>query len=449
VAAGAIDGGGNSVTLGCNAHLTAVIVTRDAFRAGHHLNIGGAIAAAQIFLGPDTQAALAGGFSCNDAGGCGPADACSSFSCVAGQCLRSSAPDGTTCGAGDACSRLSCLAGQCQRSSVPDGTACDDQNVCTSGDRCQTGACAPGPSIVTRYSTGLAQATALTPGPDGNLWFISPESQPGAFDGRVARIVPATGAVDVFPTARRLLDIKAGPDGNLWLAERLPAPGGELSALGRLTPGGLFLDELLGLPADKIAAGPDGNQWFVSAVGDANLAGGIRPVDGLLIAILFVTNTARHMIGGPDGNVWVTESNGGVGPALIGRIAPDSRLTEFAVQSSGDLNVIAAGPDGNLWFTDEGENQIGRITPAGVITKFPLPIAGSAPHGIATGPDGTLWFTERDSNRIGRITVDGSVTELACLPTATGRPTSIAAGADGRLWLTESATGNVVGIRIP
>jgi len=61
------------------------------------------------------------------------------------------------------------------------------------------------------------------------------------------------------------------------------------------------------------------------------------------------------------------------------------------------------GPDGNLWFTEYASDQIGRMTPAGVVTEFPLP-AGSAPYGIVVGPDGNLWFAETGSNKIGRMT---------------------------------------------
>ena len=48
-------------------------------------------------------------------------------------------------------------------------------------------------------------------------------------------------------------------------------------------------------------------------------------------------------------------------------------------------HVIAAGPDGNLWFTEHGKNKIGRITPAGVFTEFPIPTAGASPEGITAG----------------------------------------------------------------
>ncbi len=94
---------------------------------------------------------------------------------------------------------------------------------------------------------------------------------------------------------------------------------------------------------------------------------------------------------------------------------------------------ITLGPDGNLWFTEYQANQIGRITPAGVITEFPIPTANSGPWGIVAGPDGNLWFTERLGHNVGRITPAGVVTEFAGPPYQLD---SIAAGADGNLWFT-------------
>jgi virginiamycin B lyase len=57
-----------------------------------------------------------------------------------------------------------------------------------------------------------------------------------------------------------------------------------------------------------------------------------------------------------------------------------------------------------MWFTEEAGNNIGRITPAGVIHEFPLPEAGSGPVGITAGSDGRIWFTEQLGNNIAAIT---------------------------------------------
>jgi streptogramin lyase len=115
-------------------------------------------------------------------------------------------------------------------------------------------------------------------------------------------------------------------------------------------------------------------------------------------------------------------------------------VTEFSIPSgaAGFLSGIAAGSDGNLWFTKSSfpTDQIGRITPAGVITEFPIPSAGSTPRGITAGPDGNLWFTESEIGKIGRITTSGVITEFS-VPTYGALPWAIAVGRDGNLWFTE------------
>ena len=114
---------------------------------------------------------------------------------------------------------------------------------------------------------------------------------------------------------------------------------------------------------------------------------------------------------------------------------------------------ITAGPDGNLWFTEYAANQIGRITPAGVITEFPIPTTNSGPWGIVAGSDGNLWFTERLGQSIGRITPTGVLTEF---PDPAHSPLSIAAGADGNLWFTSGSkicritpTGSITEFPVP
>jgi FG-GAP-like repeat/FG-GAP repeat len=54
---------------------------------------------------------------------------------------------------------------------------------------------------------------------------------------------------------------------------------------------------------------------------------------------------------------------------------------------------------------ENSADKIGRITTAGVITEFPMPIRGSFPVGITMGTDGALWFTEAQANKIGRLAV--------------------------------------------
>ena len=135
---------------------------------------------------------------------------------------------------------------------------------------------------------------------------------------------------------------------------------------------------------------------------------------------------------GPDGNVWFAE----YGANNIGKITPGGATTEYPIPTpSGGPRSITAGPDGNLWFT-EYAGKIGKITPSGNITEYTIPTAFSTPEGITAGSDGNLWFAESNGNKIGQITPSGTITEYP-LPAADRLPIGIAAGPDGNVWFTE------------
>jgi streptogramin lyase len=118
-----------------------------------------------------------------------------------------------------------------------------------------------------------------------------------------------------------------------------------------------------------------------------------------------------------------------------------SGFTEFPVPHGGPFDMTL-GADGNVWFTEEytSGNRIGRITPAGVVSEFPIPTANSAPFGIALGPDGNVWFGEAATLQLGRITPAGTITEF---PGLTGQYVGVAAGPGNTLWVTEETSNQV------
>src|SRR5439155_25813551 len=102
-------------------------------------------------------------------------------------------------------------------------------------------------------------------------------------------------------------------------------------------------------------------------------------------------------------------------------------IVEFAVPTANSFpSAITAGPDGNLWFTEEAGNKIGRISPSGAISEFPLAV-GAMPGGIVAGPDGNLWFSERGADKIGRISPTGGLVEVF-IPHAAGHPPRVPRG---------------------
>lgn len=109
----------------------------------------------------------------------------------------------------------------------------------------------------------------------------------------------------------------------------------------------------------------------------------------------------------------------------------------FPVPTAGSIpHGITVGPDGALWFTEYATNKIGRITTAGTFTEYTVPTPNSQPENIVAGPDGNLWFTEPNAGQIGRITPGGTISEFS-LPTPDSGPWGITAGPDGALWFTE------------
>jgi len=238
---------------------------------------------------------------------------------------------------------------------------------------------------------------------------------------------------DVYP-----YDIASGPDGNMWFTEFLG------HQVARITPGGFISEFPLGgvvsTEPEFITSGPAGSLW-------------VNDVDGTVHRITtrghdvnqYPTGLRGGITHGPDGNLWIAAGS------TIGRLTPGGKLTRFPLPGAAALR-ITTGPDGNLWFTDPVDffttGRIGRITPAGVITEFPVPanIDGhTVPWDITAGPDGRLWFTDQ-FDRVGRISTDGHIKMFSVGPdgSAPSVPSGITTGPDGNLWFTVVETASIV-----
>jgi streptogramin lyase len=129
--------------------------------------------------------------------------------------------------------------------------------------------------------------------------------------------------------------------------------------------------------------------------------------------------------------------------ATSGSVAAPAVDGEFAV--SGKPGYIALGPDGNLWAVLSGSalnNDVARISPAGVVEEFDVPaLAGAV--GIAAAPDGNLWVTRPAKVARFAPAAPAGATEFAVADLA--GPRDITAGPDGNLW---AAAGDKL-LRIP
>ncbi len=282
---------------------------------------------------------------------------------------------------------------------------------------------------------------------------------------------------DITPTS-----LAQGREGDLWFTESQGEAGHPVSstketgAIGRMTPDGKVTDYPLPPPlgrfATEITAGPDGAMWFLGEGAVGRIA-----TDGTFTAQSFPELIRpRSMVVGPDGNLWLTASSPG-GADEIARLTMQGTLTVFPLpgKESG-LDQIISGPDGNLWFTETYAERVGRITPGGTISEYPVAVQpqaiavgwagsvwyagytglgelgmdggalaespiknGGAP--LLKGPDERLWFIGTGYADLGRLTIDGRLSRVELPAGGGGRVLDLAPGGSNALWYAAAGNG--------
>jgi streptogramin lyase len=272
-------------------------------------------------------------------------------------------------------------------------------------------------------------APGLTAAPDGSIWYVG--------FGHIGRLTPS-GAVQEFPVSA--IDVVWGPDGNVWYTGT--------NAIGTLTPAGVIRE--FAVPTARacpyaIVVGPDGNLWYTESTVPSSQGGGPPPPPCCAVGRITAAGAATDfalpagvqptsLVVGPDQRLWIHKGAYRVAINGIVQQVPTGPTNEWT-------DGQALGPDGDVWFTAFGQDKVGKVTTAGIVTTYSLR-AGTGPLGITAGPDGNMWFTEYGIGRIARITPEGDITEYAT-PTAGSKPKSIVTGADGNLWFIESSVDKI------
>ena len=225
------------------------------------------------------------------------------------------------------------------------------------------------------------------------------------------------------------LSTHMAPDGSIFLS-------GTGSGLRVGQGGGVYNYFASGYNTWGLTTGPDGNVWFAGEanqfMGTTNKIGRIQlPTTETLFPISTGGGDPFDITTGPDGNLWFTENLRG----QIGRITPAGVVTEFLIPGTGSGVGIAPGVDGNIWFTEEAANKIARMTPTGAVTEFPVGFFATHPRYITPGFDGNLWFIENQGGKIGRITPGGAISDFA--PPTSSSFGDMASGPDGKIWFVE------------
>ena len=272
---------------------------------------------------------------------------------------------------------------------------------------------AGGPALIRVASGGGMQRvalppgpmpTAITKGPDGNIWYVR--------SGSVGVVGP-NGPVSQRPIGGLTpTGIVAGPDGALWF------PAG--STLGRLTTNGALSFVGLGgagiSQTHGITVGADGALWIAAGplLGRVTVAGGVtavgaaggRPADGGLAAA-------------SDGALWYSSTAG-----AVGRLAPSGGVSTFVLPARA--TDIVRGPGQSTLWAAAGNFMVrvsssqfpfgrpaglgcGNQNPAACLSRFPAVPLGQAlllnaqqtTSKVTVGPDGNIWYSQ--GGLVGRV----------------------------------------------
>ncbi len=192
---------------------------------------------------------------------------------------------------------------------------------------------------------------------DGAIWFT---------DGNDLTMMSSAGAFTTVPVKPRrnekslLSDIVFAKDGTMWaIASYL----GNAGSLVHLDGSGAVLAKY---GKNKfIAVATDGRDRIYAFQYDSidayDLSGTLQasyaPPTALPGAILYSVQTVT-----PDGALWFGLGGDGLGYALIGRIASDGSMSEFAVPADQNgISGLAATADGSVWFPGSNTAKLSRI----------------------------------------------------------------------------------------
>lgn len=117
-------------------------------------------------------------------------------------------------------------------------------------------------------------------------------------------------------------------------------------------------------------------------------------------------------VAAPDGGPWFTEerftartagSGTTNGPSKISHVAPNGKLAEYPLPTSGVIPLkLVSGPGGAVFFVENvstssgstsGNDELGRIGPTGAITEYDVSARGGASFHLEAGSGNTLWLT--------------------------------------------------------
>jgi streptogramin lyase len=244
-------------------------------------------------------------------------------------------------------------------------------------------------------SGGIASA-------DGFIWVSQPVS---AGKETIVKIPPANpaGATGVAVTGVNAgaTALTAGPDGNVWVA--IP---GKIVKFSPSNPAGATTYTIAGLSPRAITSASDGTLWVTDTANGGRL---LNVTTGGTVTPYLTGGQPQFVGAGPNGQVAFGNPNNS--PQQIGLLKPGGTPQTIDRPNGSDPFGVTFGADGAFWVAEFAGNRLARVTTDGQLTTlggFPA-VSGQGPRQIVAGPGNTLWATldkpgDTGNARIARIT---------------------------------------------
>jgi hypothetical protein len=165
--------------------------------------------------------------------------------------------------------------------------------------------------------------------------------------------------------------------------------------------------------SDSVAVGPDGTLYFSQVAMADGFVGRMRPggaavekqwvrvpMGARIYGLAVDTGRRRLYVASSSGKAihWVD-------------LSVPMPMLQNLVTALGNPNDIAVAKNGDVYFSDQGDNQIHKVTPAGVRTVASRTAVGPVyrPAGLAFGADGGLYVGTSTSGPILRMEMANGV----------------------------------------
>jgi streptogramin lyase len=231
-----------------------------------------------------------------------------------------------------------------------------------------------------RFNTGsgvygeLADLTHLS---GGSVWQAISDYQDGVTgQGIIQEVTPGNTTITLasgensaqeytytLPTA-----LSQGPDGNLWASEQDDVNTGSSVEVADSairvysTAGALLHSYSTPFFANGMVTGPDGALWFT---GNNGLIGRMTATGTMTT---YTTNTTTNLGGiavGGDGALWFLEPQSN----MVGRITTSGTVTSYAIPTPNSLALGIGGPPPGcvasyvVWFAESATGKIAMVSP--------------------------------------------------------------------------------------